>query len=476
MEKPLLKLYISMMVLTLFFAGCQTINQNQGDPNQGDKSHKSQDSQTDSSTPILTAGTDTAPSTVKQPDAATEPAPITTETIPAPISLWPRFQAGLQLDYTNQPRVQESINWYLKNRNILEESQQRARYFLFFIMDELQKQDVPFDVALIPVIESHYNPFASGGQPAGLWQFMPATGRRFHLHKNAIYDGRKDPVASSKAAASYFRYLMDMFDNDILLSLAAYNSGEGTVKNAINKNLRLGKPVDYWHLDLPPVTRAYIPKMLALAEIFKHPEKYQLNLTTIEDQAYFTTVSLSNNMSLAQLATALKIHGDELYTLNAGLDRHSRPYNTRYTVNIPISKSADINQLLAQKMQRAKPNTQQHLIQSGETLGSIAQQYQISVEQLKDWNHLTTDVIITGKTLLVINPDARNAVKNSAESTSTQMSSTAGTLQHKVKAGESLWKIARIYKVKVSALAGWNQKSMDSPLKTGETLLIYINH
>lgn len=468
---------ITVILITFFLAACQNIVDRTADNTAApatlpaDKNTENTISHGKYKTPASNTAASNATLSENAQKLIQEPA---AETVIG--NLWPRFQAGLQLeDTTGQTRVQDSINWYLKNRKILEASQQRARYFLFFIMDELEKQDVPFDVALIPVIESQYNPFASGGQPVGLWQFMPATGRRFNLYQNSWYDGRKDPVESSKAVATYFRYLMNMFDNDILLSLAAYNSGEGTVQNAVNKNRRLGKPTDYWHLELPAVTRAYIPKMVALATIFRHPEKYQIELANIDDQSYFTSIKIPNTISLAQVAAALDIQVDELYLLNAGIKRHARPDRSQYLINIPANKTANVQALLANIPKQVWVNQQKHLISSGESLGGIARKYGVSTQQIKDWNHLKSDTIVTGKMLVIATPVL------SATGTHTSLAETAlngqkaATKLHKVKSGESLWKIAQIYKVKVSALAQWNKKSIDSQLKIGENLLIYTN-
>ncbi len=451
--------HLLIILFTLVLTACQNISERQADETGHKQPTKKHHNEKTTALPEQTENS-------RHEETNTEllaNTPTTVE-IPTVSNLWPRFQSNLQLDYIDQPRVKDSIQWYIKNRRILEDFQLRAQYYLFFIMDVLEKQDIPFDVALIPIIESQYNPFASGGQPAGLWQFMPATGRRFNLTKNAWYDGRKDPVESTKAVAAYFRYLMNMFDNDILLSLAAYNSGEGTVQNAINKNRRAGKPVDYWHLDLPGITDAYIPKMIALAEILKHPEKYELNLLAIKDEAYFVPIKIPGPMSLTQVASALNIPGDELYYLNAGLNRNTRPDRSQSLINIPADKADNAQKLLITAPAPSGVNSQKHLITSGETLGSIARKYHVSTQQIKEWNHLSSDIIIKGKTLNITAP---TVIKDNKEKTA--------TIQHKVKSGESLWKIAQIYKVKVTALAQWNKKSIESPLKTGETLLIYTS-
>lgn len=368
-------------------------------------------------------------------------------------SLWTRLQSGITLDDIHNSRVEENIQWYLNNPSFINNAIQGMNYFLFFILEELEAQKAPLDIALIPLVESQYNPFAMGIQAVGMWQIIPATGKHLGLHRNEWYDGLKDPQASSKAAITYFKYLLNYFDNDMLLALAAYNSGEGTVRNAINKNTSQGKKTDFWHLDLPPTTQDYVPKIVALAAIFKHPERYNLELPSLENTAHFESLTVSHGISFQQIASALNIPLEEITLLNAGIKPNKQSNKPQYTLYLPVKQLSNAKQLIETLPKTSAYQQYTHTIQKGETLSGIAQQYSISLDELREWNQLKSDIIVTGKSLHISTP-------------------TVEKIYHKVKNGESLWKIARHYKVSTEKLAQLNSKTIGKPLKIGETLII----
>ena len=389
-------------------------------------------------------------------------------TPPEPDDLWLHFRDGLQLEYQGEPAVKRQITRYQKHTYMLEHSLERMRYYLFFVMEELKKQHVPYDVALLPIIESQYNPHASARGSVGMWQFMSITARHYQLHTNSWYDGRKDPVASSKAAAAYFHYLMKRFNNDLLLATAAYNAGEGTVSNAMRRNKRQGKPTDYWHLDLPRITKSYVPQMIALAEIFQHPEKYGLKLEPLENKPWFRPITIDNGINLDQVASILHVSQQEMHYLNAGIKTGTWPDTRQYTINIPVSTLPEGPELLAKAPRVAITLRTYHLIKTGESLGSIAQQYHVNISQLKYWNGLHSNTIIAGKKLLI-----KKALPVKSGSLASANGNNTKAQIHTVKSGESLWKIAHLYKVDISELAQWNHKSIDSQLKIGEKLIIH---
>lgn len=179
-------------------------------------------------------------------------------------------------------RIARQRDWLLSNRGFISGASVRASPYLHFIVERLDERNMPLELALLPMIESSYNPMAnSPAAAAGLWQFMPSTGRSFNLYQSATYDARRDVVASSKAAMDYLTRLHDQFNNDWLLALAAYNSGEGTVGRAIEANRRRGLPVDYWHLNLPRETLDYVPRLLALSLIVRNAATYGVKLTPV---------------------------------------------------------------------------------------------------------------------------------------------------------------------------------------------------
>ncbi|WP_449124454.1 transglycosylase SLT domain-containing protein [Pseudomonas viridiflava] len=219
-------------------------------------------------------------------------------------------------------RIVRQRDWLLSNRGFLRGTSERASPYLHFIVERLDERRMPMELALLPMIESAYNPMASSSAAAaGLWQFIPSTGRDFNLHQSAAYDGRRDVVASSKAAMDYLKRLHDQFDNDWLLALAAYNSGEGTVGRAIEANRRRGLPTDYWHLSLPRETQDYVPRLLALSLLVRDPEAYGVKLTPVANTPYFDVVELNRSVDLPLLAATAGVDEGQLLRLNSAFIR-----------------------------------------------------------------------------------------------------------------------------------------------------------
>ncbi|RMV70528.1 lytic transglycosylase domain-containing protein [Pseudomonas caricapapayae] len=223
-------------------------------------------------------------------------------------------------------RIARQRDWLLSNRGFITGASGRASPYLHFIVERLDERNMPLELALLPMIESSYNPMAnSPSAAAGLWQFIPSTGRSFNLNQSATYDARRDVVASSKAAMDYLTRLHDQFDNDWLLALAAYNAGEGTVGRAIEANRRRGLPVDYWHLTLPRETQDYVPRLLALSILVRNPEAYGVKLTPVANTPYFDMVELNHAVDLTQLAATAGVDEGQLVRLNSAFLRKKTP-------------------------------------------------------------------------------------------------------------------------------------------------------
>ncbi|MCK9751799.1 transglycosylase SLT domain-containing protein [Pseudomonas syringae pv. syringae] len=223
-------------------------------------------------------------------------------------------------------RIARQRDWLLNNRGFLTGASKRATPYLHFIVERLDERNMPLELALLPMIESSYNPLAnSPAAAAGLWQFIPSTGRQFNLNQSATYDARRDVVASSKAAMDYLTRLHDQFNNDWLLALAAYNAGEGTVARAIDANRRRGLPVDYWHLNLPRETQDYVPRLLALSLVVRNPGAYGVQLTPVANMPYFDVVELNHTVDLTQLAATTGVDEAQLLRLNPAFLRKKTP-------------------------------------------------------------------------------------------------------------------------------------------------------
>jgi membrane-bound lytic murein transglycosylase D len=237
-------------------------------------------------------------------------------------NIWPRIRHQLNFDIPQNNRVIAQRNWYARHPGYLKRVAKRAEPFLHYIITELEKNNMPIELALLPVVESAFDPFAySHGRASGMWQFVPGTGERFGMKQNWWYDGRRDVIASTQGAINYLKYLNKYFNGDWMLALAAYNSGEGRVRRAVNKNKNLNKPTDFWSLGLPKETQAYVPKLLALADIIKRPQDFNLTLYPIDNKAVLSQVDIKSQLDLAKAAQLAGLSLAELQRLNPGFNR-----------------------------------------------------------------------------------------------------------------------------------------------------------
>ena len=240
-----------------------------------------------------------------------------------PDDLWQRVRAGMVLQgHYDDPRITKQVEWFSNNQSYIDRVMSRGELYLYHIVEELENNELPLELTLLPVVESAYDPFAySGSHASGLWQFIPMTGDRFGLRQDWWYDGRRDPLAATEAAISYLKYLNNYFEGDWLLALAAYNSGEGTVRRAIERNKRNGKPTDFWSLKLPRETTAYVPQLLAISRVIADPESHGIALPSIPDSPYFDIVDLPEQLDLVKAAEMASIDSSTLHKLNAGYSR-----------------------------------------------------------------------------------------------------------------------------------------------------------
>ena len=195
-------------------------------------------------------------------------------------NLWVRISDDMQFDPQENDRVRQQRDWLLRNDKHLATIASRAEPYLYLMVEEIERRELPMELITIPMIESMFDPHArSRSNAVGLWQFIPSTGRNFNLRQTNWYDGRRDVMASTDAAISYLSRLKEMFNGDWLLALASYNAGEGRVSRAIERNQKLGLPTDYWNLTLPKETQNYVPKLLALSQVILTPEAYGVSLS-----------------------------------------------------------------------------------------------------------------------------------------------------------------------------------------------------
>lgn len=402
------------------------------------------------------------------------------KTVPV-IDLWERMRIGFSLDINiHNQRIQEQRNWYANNQNYLNRVSARANRYLYHVIEAIDKRGMPLELALLPIVESAYDPFAySHGRASGMWQFIPATGKRFKLSQNWWYDGRRDVVASTDAALDYLSYLYQRFDGDWLLALAAYNSGGGNVSNAIKQNLAKHRPTDFWSLDLPKETRAYVPKLIALAQLVADPEHYNVSFSPLSNRPYFTQVNIESQIDLAQAAELADISLEELYLLNPGYNQWATSPDGPHLLNVPTQNAAAFQTNLAKLAPEKRISWVRYSIKSGDTLSTIAHRYRTTTKALSQINQLNNHRIRTGDVLFI--PVASKGSEHYVYSSSQrllakqQRPATLGKTKqiHKVRAGDSFWELSRRYGVGMRELARWNGMGTTDKLRLGQKLVVW---
>ncbi|MFT6267270.1 MAG: membrane-bound lytic murein transglycosylase D [Alphaproteobacteria bacterium] len=396
-------------------------------------------------------------------------------------NLWEKIQYQLNMPIPeNQARLDAQKKWYLRHPAYMQRVSKRARPFLYYITQRLEQENMPMELVLLPIVESAFDPFAySHGRASGMWQFIPSTGKRFGMKQSWWYDGRRDVIASTEGAIKYLRYLNKMFDGDWLHALAAYNSGEGRVMRAIKKNKRAGKPTDFWSLDLPRETRAYVPKLLALADILKHQDEYNFRWPTIVNAQVVEVVDVGSQIDLAVAASMADLTITELQALNPGYNRWATDPDGPHRILLPIDKAEGFATKLAQTISKDRLNWVRHKVKSGESLGLIANKYATSVKVIKQVNNLKNNTIVINDHILI--PVSLKDLDAYSLSVDQRLEKTQSIqranhkIEHKVASGDTLWDIAMAHKVGVRSLAKWNKMAPTDPLKVGANLVIWTD-
>ncbi len=397
---------------------------------------------------------------------------------PAATDLIQRIRAGMILDVPSERRVQRELEWYARHPDYLDRVFTRASAYMPWIVAEIDRRGLPMELALLPVVESAYDPFAySHGRAAGLWQIIPGTGRRFGLKQNWWYDGRRDVVESTRAALDYLEYLHDFFDGDWEHAIAAYNSGEGNVARAIRRNRAAGKPVDFWNLRLPRETSAYVPRLLALSRLVAEPGDYGITLPAVPDEPRFEVVAIDGQLDLALAAELAEIDIDELYAFNPGLNRWATDPTGPHRLTLPVETADVFRERLAAVPEAERVRWKRHKVAGGQTLSEIAAMYGTTQSAIREANELRGSLIRAGSHLLIpVATKPLSAYSLSADARLAKLQerqSGAGTVEHVVRRGESFWTISRKYGVGVRQLAKWNGMAPGDTLSIGRKLVVH---
>jgi len=370
--------------------------------------------------------------------------------------LWTRIRQGFVLNDLDGPLVKQAEDWYAARPDYVARMIERSRRYLYYIVVEVDKRNMPLEVALLPMIESAYNPMAySRSRASGIWQFIPSTGKRYGMKQNWWFDERRDVVAATEGALDYLQALYADF-GDWFLALAAYNWGEGAVHRAIEANLKRGKPTDYLSLKMPAETRGYIPKLQAVKNIVSDPEVFDLSLADIPDAPYFTVVRTSKKMDVKVAADLAEMPLDEFLSLNP---QHNRPVIAgadEATLLLPYDK-AEIFAAKLELTNQPMVTWQAYKLKANETLPQVAARFGLSLETLRAVNGIGPRAKIPpGHALLVPSQAPSDATVASLQNTVFTSVPSGRTIYHRVKKGETLASIAARYDVSPQDLKGWN--------------------
>ncbi|MCZ6804059.1 MAG: LysM peptidoglycan-binding domain-containing protein [Proteobacteria bacterium] len=395
-------------------------------------------------------------------------------------NLWFLIKDELVFDRNiKQPSVKVKIAWFARNQEYIDRVVDRAQPYLFHIIAKLKERDMPLDLALLPIVESAYQPFAySPSRASGIWQFIPSTGKRYGLKQNWWYDGRRDIIAATDAALDYLEMLYKRFNGNWFHALAAYNVGEGRVERAIRKNKKAGKKTDFWSLRLPRETRAYVPSLLAIAEVLKNNAKYNISFNAIPNKPHFESIDIGSQIDLATVSRLSGLSIDDIYTLNPGFNRWATDPKGPHRLLIPVDQAEDFKQKLSVLPASERITWKKHVIRKGESLGIIANRYLTSIAALKAMNQLRGNTIRAGHTLLI--PTAKKSIKFyalSADARKFKGLKTTGDGKryiYTVKRGDNLWDIGRYYGISVNQLTRWNGISRKSLLKPRQKLTVWV--
>ena len=436
--------------------------------------------------PISSATAQTQPTEAAAVDAASNDPiqagtlkPNATVGLQPPTDIWDRIRRGFAMPDLEGPLVRDREQWYTSRPDYILRMTERSRRYLFHIVEELERRNMPTELALLPFIESAFNPEAvSSAKAAGMWQFMPATGKSFDLKQNLFRDDRRDVRESTRAALDYLQKLYGMF-GDWHLALAAYNWGEGSVGRALARNKALGKPLTYSELNMPNETRYYVPKLQAVKNIIALPESYKVSLPLIRNHPYFKSVPIERDIDVALAARLGEISLDDFKALNPSMNR-------------PVILASGTPQILlpwdnAKVFER---NLQDH---TGQRLATwtawvaprtmkpeeAAQEVAMPIEQLRSANSIPPRMMVkAGSTLLVHRKGVLDNDVTEQMADHAQLALAPELVLKRIlvtaRKGDSLASLAARHGVTAANMASWNKLHIVASLKAGQSLMVYV--
>ncbi len=423
-------------------------------------------------------------------------------------NLWDVLRDEFSLPhYENNPLVQEKIEFFMNNQDFLLRSVNRAAPYLYYILQQVKTRHLPAELVLLPIVESGYNPFAISPVGAvGIWQLMPGTATGLGVRQDWFYDGRRDVIASTRAALNYLAYLQSFFDGNWLLAIAAYNTGEGNVLAAIRRNIRDGLDTDFWTLPVAQQTKNYVPSILALAIIISNPNRYPIYFPAVRNAPYLAQFDVQKTINLKQAASLAGLSYNRILQLNPGFNRPGAK-GGGYKLVLPIENVEQFSENLMHSPyhENTSPGWVHYRMKSGDTLLSVAKKFKTSTDEIRKLNHLAKSNPRRGTNLLIpervnkptelasnINdefsePPARNNQNNTQNTMATRISkkllaatnpsSQAYRLQpgdtvYMVRNNDTLEKIADRFNITTSSLKRANRLKAQQNVTPGKQIII----
>lgn len=427
----------------------------------------------DSEPGVVLADDESAGPAAEEPELPALPVPVYSapmhDELPAEVIVYgnviERIRGQLVLPQVEHRRVRSEIAWFQRNPDYLARTFGRAQRYLHYIVDEVEARGLPGELALLPVVESAFNPFGySRSHAVGLWQFIAPTGARFGLQRNFWQDQRRDVLESTRAALDYLEELHRRFDGDWFLAIAAYNYGSGNVQRAINRNLMLRRPTDFFSLSLPAETRAYVPKLIALGKLVRDPGAYGLYLAPIPDAPYFRVVPTDGPVDLRLMAELAGVDTEELHALNPSWNRWLTDPDGPHRILIPEVVADNFCTQLVALDSQARARLGLHTVAAGESIASIAGLYKVPESYLERINAPAATAPLPGDFLLVPAGDVSQLRAGLGADLERRI--------HRVWPGESLWSISRRHGMSVAQLARLNGISNKATLHPGQRLAV----
>lgn len=391
-----------------------------------------------------------------------------------------RLREGFTLDSTINARVQAELNWFVRHPGYLDRVFTRGQRYLPYITGQLEARGMPLELALLPIVESAYDPFAySHGRAAGLWQIIPGTARRFGIRQNWWYDGRRDVVDATDGALKYLAYLHKLMDGDWQLAVASYNSGEGNVLKSIRRNQARAKPTDFWNLLLSRETSSYVPKLMALVEIVRDPAAYGLSLPEVLYTPQFVGVDIGGQLDLALAAELAGTDLDTIHSFNAGVNRWATDPGGSHRLLVPVEFADTFIAALDEVPANERVRWKRHKVKSGDSVSEIAERYHTTPASIRSANNIRRNMIRAGSYLMIpvaSKPLAAYGKTADARRSKTQNRQRNGNrVEHRVSKGESFWTISRRYGVTTRQLAAWNGMAPRDTLSIGQKLIVWTS-